>query len=111
MTNEFEKETHDPTKPRMVKVIYEKVHDEGRTIQVTTSTASAEEPRIKWRDVAKKQKLEIARLKAELAAARGQTSLSNQSAVKNGPDYAQLASLAEGLGLSSRNKSNRKNDQ
>ena len=56
-----------------------------------------------WRDVANKQKLEIARLKAELAAARGQTSLANQSAVKNGPDYDQLASLAEGL--SSRNKS------
>ena len=75
MTNEFEKET----------------------------TASAEEPRIKWSNVAKKQELEIARLKAELAAARGQTSLANQSAVKNGPDYDQLASLAEGL--SSRNKS------
>ena len=126
MTNEFEKETHDPTKPRevkviyekaatkprAVKVIYEKVHDEGRTIQVTTSTASAEEPRIiKWSNVAKKQELEIARLKAELAEARGQTSLANQSAgrpaqkaeIKNGPDYDQLASLAEGL--SSRNKS------
>ena len=74
-----------------------------------------------WRDVANKQKLEIARLKAELAAARGQTSLSNQSAgrpaqkaeFKYGHNYdqlnVQLASLAEGL--SSRNKSNRKNDQ
>lgn len=75
------------------------------------------EPRIKWSNVAKKQELEIARLKAELAEARGQTSLANQSAgrpaqkaeIKNGPDYDQLASLAEGL--SSRNKSNRKNDQ
>ena len=69
------------------------------------------ETRIKWSDVAKKQELEIARLKAELAAARRQTSLANQSAgrpaqkaeIKYGHDYDQLAILAEGL--SSRNKS------